>query len=161
MLFSTTHTSAFHKVSMGTFPSDYCLAIIVLYVAARIRRFPNYKELIYVIKMTDEDVEVIEEPNSDVNFDTWATELGLPHKVTQILRQEELTTKRAITLFETKDLKELGLPLCTIKVIMDELSKLKAPLPSGTATENADTAPIITADRLISWQEQVRHLICY
>ena len=29
---------------------------------------------------------------------------------------------------------------------MDELSKLKAPLPSGTATEDADTAPIITAD---------------
>ena len=81
--------------------------------------------------MAGEDREVIEEPVSDFNFYTWATELGLPCKVTQILRQEELTTKRALTLIETKDLKELGLPLGTIKVIMDELSKLKAPLPSG------------------------------
>ena len=100
-----------------------------------------------MIKMAGEDGEVIEEPISDFNFDTWATELGLPRKVTQILRQEELTTKRALTLIETKDLKELGLPLGTIKVIMDELSKLKAPLPSGTATDDADTAPIITADK--------------
>ena len=81
--------------------------------------------------------------------------------MTQILRPEELSTKRALTLIETKDLKELGLPLGTIKVIIDEFSKLKEPLPSGTATEDADTAPIITADSLISWQGQVSHLICY
>ena len=46
--------------------------------------------------MAGEDGEVIEEPISDFNFDTWATELGLPRKVTQILRPEELTTKRAL-----------------------------------------------------------------
>ena len=72
--------------------------------------------------MAGEGREVTEEPDSDFNFDTWDTELGLPRKVTQILRQEVLTTKRALSLIEMKDLKELGLPQGTIKVIMEELS---------------------------------------
>ena len=104
------------------------------------KMFSELQRITICDKMAGEDGKVTEEPGIDFNFDTWATELGLSRKVTQILRQEELITKRALSLIEMKDLKELGLPLGTIKVIMDELRKLKAPLPSGTATEDADTA---------------------
>lgn len=67
------------------------------------------------------ELQVVDE----FNFDNWATEIGLTRKVTQILRQEELITKRALCLTELQDLKGLGLPLGTIKVILDEVRKFK------------------------------------
>ena len=55
------------------------------------------------------------------NFDEWATGLGLSRKVTQILHQEELTSKTALKLIQLKDLKELGLTLRSVKIIENEI----------------------------------------
>ena len=55
------------------------------------------------------------------SFDEWATGLKLSRKVTQILRQVELTSKTALNLIKLKDLKELGLPLGSVKIIENEI----------------------------------------
>ena len=55
------------------------------------------------------------------SFVEWATGLELSRKVTQILRQVELTSKTALNLIKLKDLKELGLPLGSVKIIENEI----------------------------------------
>jgi hypothetical protein len=45
------------------------------------------------------------EATSDFNFETWIAELNLPRKVSQILRQEELTSKETLALLSESDLK--------------------------------------------------------
>ena len=76
--------------------------------------------------MSAEDGEQAAVEGEEFIYDTWATELSLPLKVTQILRQEELLSKHALSLLETKDLKELGLLLGTIKVIMADIRSWKS-----------------------------------
>ena len=74
--------------------------------------------------MGDSDTEEMPHNSTETesfNFDEWATGLGLSRKVTQILRQEELTSKTALKLIKLKDLKELGLPLGSVKIIENEI----------------------------------------
>ena len=99
--------------------------------------------------MSAEDGEQAAVEGEEFNFDTWATELGLPLKVTQILRQEELSSKHALSLLETKDLKELGLLLGTIKVIMADVHSWNSP------TDDANTGAKESAS---SPQEKVDYL---
>lgn len=96
----------------------------------------------------DGDEMGAEEVN-DFNFDNWSTEIGLARKVTQLLRQEELTTKRALRLIEMKDLKELGLPLGSIKIIMDEVAKWK---------DTAEIGLVVEDNALIELQDNAAHL---
>ena len=70
--------------------------------------------------MSDIETEL---PISDFNFDEWCKNLGLNRKITQVLRQEEFTTKETLELVELKDLKEMGLPMGTTKVIMKSIQK--------------------------------------
>ena len=51
--------------------------------------------------MSADDGEQAAVESDEFYFDTWATKLGLPRKVTQILRQEELLSKHALSLLET------------------------------------------------------------
>ena len=81
-------------------------------------------------------------PQSGFNFDTWATDIKLSRKVTQILRQEELVTKEALTLVSESDLKTIGLPLGSIKVLIQEVKSWK----SEEATVAAGTSNAITLD---------------
>lgn len=58
----------------------------------------------------------------EFNFDEWAKTLGLSRKVIQCLRQEELVRKEALKLVEVADLKSIGLPLGSIKLIMEQVN---------------------------------------
>jgi hypothetical protein len=60
------------------------------------------------------------------NFDAWAKSLGLNRKVIQCLCREELVRKEALQLVEIGDLKSIGLPLGSIKLIMDQVNKWNA-----------------------------------
>ena len=74
---------------------------------------------------TSEDTHETQDVPTDFNFDEWAASLNLSRKITQVLRQEELTSKEALSLIELKDLKELSFPMETTKVIMSDINKWK------------------------------------
>ena len=74
---------------------------------------------------TSEDTHETQDVPTDFNFDEWAASLNLSRKITQVLRQEELTSKEALSLIELKDLKELNFPMGTTKVIMRDINKWK------------------------------------
>jgi hypothetical protein len=75
------------------------------------------------------------EATSGFAFEAWITELNLPRKVSQILRQEELTSKETLSLLSENDLKGLGLPLGCTKVILEQVRKWKQGEISDTAGE--------------------------
>jgi hypothetical protein len=79
---------------------------------------------------------------SDFNFDEWSSRLGLSRKVTQIMRQEELTSKDVLALLELKDLKELGFPLGTIKLLMREIEQW------NTSTIHGETSTVHMANEV-------------
>ena len=54
---------------------------------------------------TSEDTRETQDVPTDFNFDEWAASLNLSRKITQVLRQEELTSKEALSLIELKRLK--------------------------------------------------------
>ena len=72
------------------------------------------------------------------NFDDWASSLGLKRPVTQTLRNEELVTKEALLLLEPKDLKELGLTIGSVKIIMNDIDKWKCVTIIDEKDENAE-----------------------
>ena len=74
---------------------------------------------------TSEDTHETQDVPTDFNFDEWAISLNLSRKITQVLRQEELTSKEALSLIELKDLKELNFPMGTTKVILSDINKWK------------------------------------
>lgn len=65
------------------------------------------------------------EPQAVFNFDDWAASLGLKRNATQLLRQEDCTSKEALMLLEARDLKELGLTMGTVKILEREIKKMK------------------------------------
>ena len=67
---------------------------------------------------TPEEAQYTQDITSEFNFDEWASSLGLSRKITQILCQEDLVSKEALSLLEMKDLKELSFPMGTIKIIL-------------------------------------------
>ena len=69
------------------------------------------------------DTEELADGVDAFSFDEWANGLGLKRSTTQVLRNEELTTKETLKLVETKDLKELGLPMGSIKLILKAVSQ--------------------------------------
>lgn len=71
--------------------------------------------------MSDQE-EIRNDVVEEFNFDEWAGNKKLSRKVTQILRQEELTTKDTLKLLQDSDLKQLGLPLGAVKTIMVEIN---------------------------------------
>jgi len=96
-----------------------------------------------------EELETEEVEAQEFNFDTWATSLKLSRKVTQSLRTEELCTKEALILLEAKDLKEIGLPIGAVKIIMhwvrkcissDNSTNVMTPAYSGGATTGSNPA---------------------
>ena len=56
---------------------------------------------------TSEDTHETQEMPTDFNFDEWTASVSLSRKITQVLRQEELTSKEVLSLIELKDLKEM------------------------------------------------------
>lgn len=72
---------------------------------------------------TPEEAQETQDITSEFNFDEWASSLGLSRKITQILRQEELVSKEALSLLELKDLKELNFPMGTTKIILHDIAK--------------------------------------
>ncbi|KAH3849345.1 hypothetical protein DPMN_091744 [Dreissena polymorpha] len=64
------------------------------------------------------EISVENETEKPFNFDTWCSELQLSRKVTQILRQEDIVTWDVIRLLAESDLKQIGVTLGAIKVIM-------------------------------------------
>ena len=72
------------------------------------------------------DSDVGEEGTDDIfNFDEWANSIDLKRPATQILRNEELTSKEALILLEQKDMKELGLTMGTTKLIQKQIAQWK------------------------------------
>ena len=72
------------------------------------------------------DSDVGEEGTEDIfNFDEWANSIGLKRPATQMLRNEELTSKEALILLEQKDMKELGLTMGTTKLIQKQIAQWK------------------------------------
>ena len=57
------------------------------------------------------------------NFDNWCSDLKLSRKVSQTLRQEDLNTREALALVQEVDLKQIGLTVGAIKVIMTDIQK--------------------------------------
>ena len=74
--------------------------------------------------------------NTEFNFDTWVTELNLPRKVSQILRQEELTTKDTLILLNEGDVKSLGLPLGSAKLLIKVIKEWQAESVTSADTED-------------------------
>ena len=74
---------------------------------------------------TSEDTHETQNVPTEFNFDEWAASLSLSRKITQVLRQEELTSKEALSLVELKDLNELNFPMWTKKVILNDINKWK------------------------------------
>ena len=72
---------------------------------------------------TPEEAEATPDLTPEFNFDEWASSLGFGRKITQILRQEELVSKQALSLLELKDLKELNFPMGTTKIILHNIAK--------------------------------------
>ncbi|KAH3752693.1 hypothetical protein DPMN_187318 [Dreissena polymorpha] len=64
------------------------------------------------------EISVENETEKPFNFDSWCSELELSRKVTQILRKEDIVTWDAIQLLTESDLKQIGVTLGAIKVIM-------------------------------------------
>ena len=58
--------------------------------------------------------------------------------MTQTLRNEELTTKEALILVEPKDLKELGLTMGSVKMIMNDINKWKTVPKIDEKDDNAE-----------------------
>ena len=80
---------------------------------------------------SSEDTHETQDVSTDFNFDKWTASLSLSRKITQVLPQEELTSKEALSLIELKDLKELNFPMKTTKIILNDINKWK--------TVNVDT----------------------
>ena len=60
-------------------------------------------EFLKTAMATPEEAQETQDITSEFNFDEWASSLGLSRKITQILRQEELVSKEALSLLELKD----------------------------------------------------------
>ena len=111
--------------------------------------------------MGDSDTEEMPQNSTeteDFNFDEWATGLGLNRKVTQILRQEELTSKTALKLLQLKDLKELGLPLGSVKIIENEIQTWnKVPdIPNKLVNSEKDTSNMDINSEILSGAGKTR-----
>lgn len=105
--------------------------------------------------MGDSDTEEMPQNSTeteDFNFDEWATGLGLNRKVTQILRQEELTSKTALKLLQLKDLKELGLPLGSVKIIENEIQTWNkvSDIPNKLVNSEKDTSNMDINSEILS-----------
>ena len=61
--------------------------------------------------------------STDFNFDEWTASVSLSRKITQVLPQEELASKEALSLIKLKDLKELNLPMGTTTIILNDINK--------------------------------------
>ena len=72
---------------------------------------------------TPEEAQETQDIIPDFNFNEWASSLGLSRKITQILRQEELVSKEALSLLELKDLKDLNFLMGTTKLILHDIAK--------------------------------------
>ena len=64
-------------------------------------------------------------PVEEIKFEELVTKLNLSRKVTQTLRTEELVAKDTIILLEERDLKEIGLPIGAVKLILLEIAGCK------------------------------------
>lgn len=80
-------------------------------------------EFLKAAMATPEESQETVDITQEFNFDEWASSLGLSRKITQILRQEELVSKEALSLLELKDLKELNFPMGTTKIILHDFAK--------------------------------------
>lgn len=58
--------------------------------------------------------------STEFNFEAWLVELKIPRKV---LHQEELVMTDSFVLIGESDLKGLSLPLGSVKIISQEISK--------------------------------------
>lgn len=72
------------------------------------------------------DTSLTEEADS-FDFDAWAVKCGLTRKSVLTLKKEELTTMKAITLLEVRDVKELGFTMGQYKLIMAAICDLQKP----------------------------------
>ena len=86
------------------------------------------------------DTEEVADVVNAFNFDEWANGLGLKRSTTQVLRNEELTTQETLKMLEAKDLKELGLPMGSVKLILKAVNQWNcAPgPPEPTPIENKE-----------------------
>ena len=91
--------------------------------------------------MSDNETEM--ENIDTFNFDKWCGELNLTRKVCQILRQEDLVTKEALSLIQEMDLKQIGLTMGAIKVIIADISKWnsKERVDDNAASGSAGKSP--------------------
>ena len=69
------------------------------------------------------DTEEVANGVNAFNFDEWANGLSLRQSTTQALRNEELTTQETLKMLEAKDLKELGLPMGSVKLILKAVNQ--------------------------------------
>ena len=69
------------------------------------------------------DTEEVADGVNAFNFDEWANGLGLKQSTTQVLRNEELTTQETLKMLEAKDLKEFGLPIGSVKLILKAVNQ--------------------------------------
>ncbi|KAH3774246.1 hypothetical protein DPMN_175622 [Dreissena polymorpha] len=67
------------------------------------------------------EISVENETEKQFNLDSWCSELQLSRKVTQILRREDIVTCDVIRLLTESDLKQIGVTLGAIKVIMTNI----------------------------------------
>jgi len=94
----------------------------------------------------------------EFDFEAWTQKLKLSRKVTQILRTEELTTMEALKLLEPSDLRQIGLPLGSARIIMADIksSSVQQEQPSDTnTTQDPENEEILqnagkTIDMLLS-----------
>ena len=86
------------------------------------------------------DTEEVADGVNAFNFDEWANGLGLKRSTTQVLRNEELTTQETLKMLEAKDLKELGLPMGSVKLILKAVNQWNCvPVPAEpTPIEDKD-----------------------
>ena len=63
-------------------------------------------EFLKTAMATPEEAQETQDITPEFNCDEWALSLELSRKITQILRQEELVSKEALSLLELKDLKK-------------------------------------------------------
>lgn len=80
--------------------------------------------------------------------------------MTQILRQAELATKDTLKLLEQRDLREMGLPIGAVKLIMSEISKWTMGYGEGARDNNAN----VDLTKKVTWiylLGKVRPLMLY
>ena len=84
-----------------------------------------------------EEAQETQDITPEFNFDECASSIGLSRKITQILHQEELVLKEALSLLELKDLKKLNFPMGTTKIILHDIAKW-----TTVQTNVTDTVPV-------------------